>query len=297
MSIGELSLPIRVYWDLPESITDAVDPVNVCEELIECGILSLDLRETSASIKLHTLDIVDRFTYAERSVSLTILPSALDDLSPSDLAPLSLTTLLVHADDAEGIHSILHKISALPKAMKNLGISLQVTPENILALPQVLKLLDGRISKLVMPITREDERDSGRLLPSDEWEPLAQRLEQIDYSLVSIDVHDPFLWEALYKGEGFHESACQAGNSLIHITPQYDVYPCPILPISLGNLATASFRETILCEKKKSLRAELSSAPDECRECSMVKRCQGGCRGRAYVAYESFTRCDPACTF
>jgi GeoRSP system SPASM domain protein len=82
---------------------------------------------------------------------------------------------------------------------------------------------------------------------------------------------------------------------MLYISPSYKVYPCPAMPIELGDLHETSLREIILSGKKKQLRNSLLSPPGECAVCDRAGNCLGGCRGRAYVMTGSLDRSDPAC--
>ncbi len=293
MSLGELSAPIRALWDLGEFGDEKADPSRICAEMIECGILSLELRETSPTVRPVALDIAARFVRAKRAVSLTIPPSAADERLASRLSGLPLGELLLHAESAGEVEKLPGLISRLERTARTVGASLRPTADNIRKLPEVLVFLSDRgVSRLALPIPRADE-GSG-FLEQGEREELARRLGRIDYRRVKVVLHDPLLWKALFP-EKHHEEGCQAANSLVHITPRHDVYPCPILPAGLGNLRDISFGAALRSPVKEEIRSALRSLPEECAGCPKAPPCRGGCRGRAYVTHASLERGDPAC--
>lgn len=96
------------------------------------------------------------------------------------------------------------------------------------------------------------------------------------------------LAETLFKG-------CTAGSGLCYIEPDGEVWPCPFIPISGGNVRNMPLREiwykseifTILRDRERITGAKCSS----CR----YKYLCGGCRGRAYAHSADYLGDDPLC--
>jgi len=102
---------------------------------------------------------------------------------------------------------------------------------------------------------------------------------------------------AYEKGEGGLESGgCMAGTQYCRITPNGDVTPCPYMELSAGNVRDSSFTE-IWKESPLFLGLrDLERLQGRCGACEFNELC-GGCRCRAYAAYEDPLQEDPACTY
>jgi GeoRSP system SPASM domain protein len=103
------------------------------------------------------------------------------------------------------------------------------------------------------------------------------------------------MWELFHGKENPKEDGCDGAKTMMYISENFDVTPCPIISVSLGNLCTATLKEIFSSEKREQTRKTLSKHPQECRDCKVLNRCKGGCRGRAYVQYGNFDKQDPAC--
>jgi radical SAM protein with 4Fe4S-binding SPASM domain len=99
------------------------------------------------------------------------------------------------------------------------------------------------------------------------------------------------------KGLGGLESGgCMAGTAYCRITPQGDVTPCPYMTVVAGNVRDQSFRE--IWETSPVLRQlrDPTQLKGRCGDCEFNQLC-GGCRCRAYAAYDDYLQEDPACTY
>jgi GeoRSP system SPASM domain protein len=112
---------------------------------------------------------------------------------------------------------------------------------------------------------------------------------------LQITANDPFLWRVVNPGVPFPDGICQAANTMLAIDPAGNVYPCPAMPVLLGNLQTASCREIVLSALKKEVRAKILEQPSGCTECPMLDDCRGGCRGRGLYSHGSWEKPDPGC--
>ena len=70
-----------------------------------------------------------------------------------------------------------------------------------------------------------------------------------------LTIHDPFLWRAFNPGIPFPQGGCQAANTMIAISPDRGVYPCPTLPVRLGELDSLSLKQIIASPAKKEFRS------------------------------------------
>jgi GeoRSP system SPASM domain protein len=74
------------------------------------------------------------------------------------------------------------------------------------------------------------------------------------------------------------------------------VYPCPVMPVPLGDLKSMSLKEIAKGVAKRELRSRLLILPAECAGCSEAESCKGGCRGRGEKVSGSWESLDPGCT-
>jgi radical SAM protein with 4Fe4S-binding SPASM domain len=88
---------------------------------------------------------------------------------------------------------------------------------------------------------------------------------------------------------------CSAGNTLIAVQPNGDVYPCRRLPICVGNVfdqpMSEIYRESeFLCALRD--RSRISAG---CEKCAQFLRCGGGLRCMAQAVSGSAFDADPGC--
>ena len=296
MNLKELKSPLSVYWDIgPASPQGTAFHRKVCDELIENKVLSLNLTEPGVTLSSECLYVLERFTREPIAVSLTVAPGALNAENLLLLRDLKLRALLVKVAS----HEELHQIADLRReaGTLRLGVSIEIDRHNILHLPEVISFcITNGIVNLVLPMQRlTTEMDCFCPSVAERLELAAalkgmERLESL-----KIIIHDPFLWRAFYPSIVFPEGGCQAANTMLFLSPEADVYPCPSLPIKLGSLLKESFKELVLSQKKRELRKVLTAPPKTCGDCDELYLCLGGCRGRAYRMKGSLTEPDPAC--
>lgn len=91
----------------------------------------------------------------------------------------------------------------------------------------------------------------------------------------------------------FH--GCAAGRGFVYIKANGDVWPCPFVEVSAGNVKTESFKS--IWENSEifvNLRNREEALHGACGECSYRKIC-GGCRGRAMAYSGDYLGEDPSC--
>lgn len=115
----------------------------------------------------------------------------------------------------------------------------------------------------------------------------------------------PQYWPYLFRGNGkrklernlaetfFH--GCTAGRGLVYIKANGEVWPCPFVEVSAGNVKENSFPE-IWRESGvfKHLRQRKKALKGRCRLCRFAEMC-GGCRGRAWALKGDYLAEDPSC--
>ncbi|MCG2768376.1 MAG: radical SAM protein, partial [Anaerolineae bacterium] len=79
----------------------------------------------------------------------------------------------------------------------------------------------------------------------------------------------------------FH--GCSAGRGFVYIKPNGEVWPCPFVEVSCGNVRETPFREIWATSPVlEDLRAREERLKGRCSDCEYKRLC-GGCRGRAWA--------------
>jgi len=112
----------------------------------------------------------------------------------------------------------------------------------------------------------------------------------------------PHLMESTKKNEGIWMDiarqcfyGCAAGRGFVYIKANGDVWPCPFVEISAGNVREMPFKN--IWEKAeifKNLRDRENTLKGTCGDCRYRGIC-GGCRGRAYALTGDYLAEDPSC--
>jgi radical SAM protein with 4Fe4S-binding SPASM domain len=91
----------------------------------------------------------------------------------------------------------------------------------------------------------------------------------------------------------FH--GCSAGRGFVYIKPNGEVWPCPFIEVSCGNVRQTPF-STIWADAPvfKDLRERESRLKGQCGQCEYRRLC-GGCRGRAWATTGDYLAADPSC--
>jgi putative heme d1 biosynthesis radical SAM protein NirJ2 len=94
---------------------------------------------------------------------------------------------------------------------------------------------------------------------------------------------------------GRYTRGCLAGVSYCSIIPNGDVWPCPYLPMKLGNVRDTPFSE-IWAENPVLVKMRTLSYTGKCGACEFKKLC-GGCRARAHFYYNDYMAHEPWCAY
>jgi radical SAM protein with 4Fe4S-binding SPASM domain len=100
----------------------------------------------------------------------------------------------------------------------------------------------------------------------------------------------PLMWLAEKVLHG-----CSAGRGFVYIKPNGDVWPCPFIEVSSGNIKDKPFTQ-IWADSPvfKELRNRETLLEGSCGACEYKKIC-GGCRGRAWAYTGNYMAEDPLC--
>lgn len=296
MNLNELTVPVRIYWDLPEDTSYSLFCSKISEELIKTKILFLSLRDSSPQSSPCLPLILDALKNQPVSLSLTVPGKAVTPEVSGMIAGSGVRLVLCSSSALHEVRSSLRTVEQFRRSGLSAGISFDITESNFREIPEVVRFcLDYGITDLVFPIQRIRKGEDFFCISAAEREKLSTVLQDLEYRRLNITIHDYFLWVIFYPEKEYHEGGCQAANSLLYISPDCKVYPCPAMPMELGDLKEASLMEIVQFQGKKQLRQSLLSPPAECAACADLLSCRGGCRGRAFALNSSLDSADPAC--
>ncbi|WP_460126201.1 radical SAM protein [Stetteria hydrogenophila] len=88
-------------------------------------------------------------------------------------------------------------------------------------------------------------------------------------------------------------TGCIAARGMFYIKPNGDVWPCPFIPVTAGNVAEKPAIEIWNSDLFKRLR-DRSNLGEPCRSCKYREVC-GGCRARALIRTGDLFAGDPTC--
>jgi AdoMet-dependent heme synthase len=202
------------------------------------------------------------------------------------------------------------------RALKKAGIPLQINATamqyNFGDLDELLELVDGLGSGIMLmyqlvPVGRGDAiRDA--TLSINENERLLKFLskKQKEISTIVEPVAGPQYWPYLMEQKGlknglwmrlakqvFH--GCAAGRGFVYIKANGDVWPCPFVEVSAGNVRQRPFYSIWQdSDVFMKLRNRENTLTGRCGQCSYRTIC-GGCRGRAMACSGDYLAEDPSC--
>ena len=93
------------------------------------------------------------------------------------------------------------------------------------------------------------------------------------------------------QGQPYH---CTAGDTLITVLPNGDVYPCRRMPICVGNLLETPLEALYQCDLFSALRNRTKVCKG-CKSCLYAHLCGGGLHCLAYAVTGSIFHADPGC--
>jgi GeoRSP system SPASM domain protein len=297
----ELSSPITIFWDLPDTLKDVPLLERFAAEIIASRPLMLQLRAGGNNGSDGLLSLLAMFSGTPLTVSLTVNHQMLSDPLSLEIANYCREVLFScgHTGEVQAelmTESIKRYFDEMAKRIVA-GVSFPVCAGNWRELPGLLRFCrEQHIKRLVLPMQRlYDVKDAFYLSRQEQMElknqlALLGQLEGMD-----ITIHDPFVWRVFYPDTPFPQGGCQAANTMLAIDHDGGVYPCPSLPVRIGELTSTSLREIIRSAEKKGLRQQLLRTPVACGECIEERTCLGGCRGRGYLHNGSMEGADPSC--
>ena len=205
------------------------------------------------------------------------------------------------------------------KATKNAGLALQINITmmkcNYHEIPALLEMADefGADIVLLYNLVPEGRGSEGKIeLSRDQFQDIIKFVSEKQRTMVPIvePTCSPQYWAYLMKrmnGNGNshkeHEPGklatvafrgCTAGNGLCYVKPDGEVWPCPFVPVSGGNIRNLSLKEIWESSEVFINLKTRDKLKGKCGKCANKSIC-GGCRGRAFAHYGDYLQEDPFC--
>jgi radical SAM protein with 4Fe4S-binding SPASM domain len=95
---------------------------------------------------------------------------------------------------------------------------------------------------------------------------------------------------------GATSRGCLAGQGVLFVGHQGDVFPCGYLPVHCGNILKTSMSDIWLKNPDLACMADSANLEGKCGACGFRKVC-GGCRARAYAATGDYLAAEPMCPY
>ena len=94
---------------------------------------------------------------------------------------------------------------------------------------------------------------------------------------------------------GYRPYHCTAGDTLVTVEPNGDLYPCRRMPIQVGNMMETPLLKLYYgSDLFRSLR-DRNRISDNCQSCFYSKLCRGGLKCLSYAVTGDPFRSDPGC--
>lgn len=245
----------------------------------------------------------------------------IDRARARELKKLGVKGIAVSFDSTDrAIHNhIRQNATAFERAQRGIeacraaGMVIQINytamQENLSTLPDVIRFCheihaDIMLCYQLVPMGRGTGIMDSVLSPEDSHDLVntVRKLQKNSMTIVE-PVAAPQYWPHLLgrdnadpkprvKWTAFH--GCAAGWGLIYIKPDGEVWPCPFVPVSGGNVRTAQLRDIWSTSEIFTSLADRDRLKGKCGECENREIC-GGCRGKAYAATGDPLAEDPTC--
>ncbi len=95
---------------------------------------------------------------------------------------------------------------------------------------------------------------------------------------------------------GATSRGCLAGQGVLFVGHQGDVFPCGYLPVHCGNIQETSLTDIWQDNPDLSCMSDSANLEGKCGACGFRKVC-GGCRARAYAATQNYLAEEPFCAY
>lgn len=205
--------------------------------------------------------------------------------------PSAISSLYKEITNYNNFELFLNNLKKVVESNLNYSLNMVVSQYNKHNIKDTAKILNGigvkKFGATPMSLNPLYPRKD-LLLSNEEVRNLAQDLLWIrDHLGMDIDIMEAlpkcvFPKEILKQDLPFLKRKCQAGLSIIAISPNGDVRPCTHNPEIYGNILNESLDD--IWQRMSQWRTT-EMIPTKCKECKYFLSCHGGCRTNAKTFY------------
>ena len=264
---------------------------RIIKELADMGSLYITLSGGEPLLRDDFIGIVSTARYHNFAVSIISNGMLVNENIVHELKDLGIMDvgISLHAASA-GLHDKLaHGPGSFQRALY--AIRLLVTAGiKVLIKHSVSNANFGEYSKLQKLADAEGcafECDS-TILPMHKGETSPYALNHEQHFIFLKDMEIDSIVSCVSNKEDPATLHCDAGRSICGIMPDGEVYPCIILPISLGNVSKKPFNEIWFGEKSLEFREQELKLEETCRKCEKNLMCSR-CHAVAFLETKKWT--------
>ncbi len=286
---------------------------EVLEQLAEVGALYIVFTGGEPLLRDDLMKLVKHSTALGLRTSVDSNGTLLTAEKAAILKGSGVSTVQISIDGSEKLHDSIRGAGAFKRAVEGIRnsmdagvyttINFTISRMNMGEIPAVVRLarelgVNGLTTERFAPIGRGD-RIKEELLRPDEFKKSLANIFAADIRsrctdplgiLLRPDVKNGYTPEELQKNIC---GGCTAGIAAITISYDGEVYPCPKLEVSCGNIRDSPLLDIWLeSETLKPLR--FRRLKGRCGTCGLKNLC-GGCRAIAYAVHGDYLQTDPTC--
>ncbi|MFC1834914.1 radical SAM protein [Thermodesulfobacteriota bacterium] len=188
-------------------------------------------------------------------------------------------------------------VERLVKKGVRVGVQTAVSRHNQRDIPQLISTLDDLgITTLIlfplMPLGRQAGTPNA-ILSGQSLKRFILGLKEISTQQMRIHMELPHCASLLQEHPTDDKAQCGAGY-MLHYTAGGQALPCPVFPLSLGNLVDDPIDTLMRHAVMEELRSRAGIGPP-CSNCDSFAQCGGGCRAMAYLFSGDLRGPDPYC--
>lgn len=284
---------------------------GMVDQLVAAGVVDLGISGGEPLLRRDMLEILAYAKSRAMSVGIASNGAKLPPARAAALAAIGLDRLQVSLDGFEEQHDrlrcwpgLFERVLASIRTAHNAGLKVNVcctiNQFNVDTLEPFVAFLAGlEIGRLNLSRFVATGRGTDYLDPGDRaWRGIIERCGRLKSAYAGrLEIVTHLAQQILVDDEARSTPAfagCQAGRGQGCVTANGTVLPCVLLPLAVGNIRQASFREVWTSSPTIQALQDREKLQGACGTCPLRERC-GGCRAVAYARTRDAFAADPRC--
>lgn len=321
-----LKSPLTIFWEVSSKcnlnclhcytdssnikiIPDLESVLAILYQIIEADVLSIGIGGGEPLILPYIYELIYIAETSGMKTSISTNGVLVNEKMVKKLAKSNLSIVQISIDGPEKIHDKLRGKGVFKKAIqsfkifKNAGIestaAMTVTKLNYMYIKETSDICfkAGADRFVIFRYMFEGRKNEELMLSTENLKTVTSELLQIEkeHPDTAVDFENLTFFPHLIDPEKSPPHKCNAGISIINITSNGDVTPCPhARNFIIGNLNNKSLQE--IWNEWLNIVGKYHAPPDECLQinCEFLPCCNGGCRGSG-IKNNSLANIDPYC--